>query len=135
MSACCNIAEYHAQPLFLDLIDTILSIHTIPLSSVTLRASLAQLKIYLAKFKSRFSAQNAVNLRRLVLFLTSLDQFCSDWIKRTEEAGNKASEAMLEVHQFVNALGSKVQDVNLLEIDKYLRASKIARKVPSSLIE
>ncbi|KAG8944165.1 ATP-dependent DNA helicase chl1 [Tulasnella sp. 424] len=111
-----------------NLIDTILSIHTVPLSSSTLRASLSQLKIYLAKFRSRFSPKNALHLRRLVLVLTAIDKFCTDWPSKNHSKG-PANEEMLGVQEFVSALGSQVQEINLLEVDQYLRESRIARKI------
>ncbi|KIO20299.1 hypothetical protein M407DRAFT_30032, partial [Tulasnella calospora MUT 4182] len=111
-----------------DLIDTILSIHTVPLSSSTLRASLSQLKIYLAKFRSRFSPKNALHLRRLVMMLTAIDKFCSDRASKSPD-GRSTNEEMLGVQEFVSALGSQVQEINLLEVDQYLRESRIARKI------
>ncbi|KAG9029470.1 ATP-dependent DNA helicase chl1, partial [Tulasnella sp. UAMH 9824] len=111
-----------------NLIDTILSIHTVPLSSTTLRASLSQLKIYLAKFRSRFSPKNALHLRRLVLVLTAIDKFCSDRASKSQD-NRSTNEEMLGVQEFVCALGSQVQEINLLEVDQYLRESRIARKI------
>ncbi|KAG8897073.1 ATP-dependent DNA helicase chl1 [Tulasnella sp. 403] len=55
-----------------------------------------------------------------------MDKFLADWLAKSK---SPSEEEMLSVQQFVEALGSKVQEVNLLEIDKYLRESKIARKV------
>ncbi|KAG8888047.1 ATP-dependent DNA helicase chl1 [Tulasnella sp. 332] len=117
-----------------NLIDTILSIHTIPLTSTVLRASLSQLQIYLGKFKARLSPKNALHLRRLVLFLTAMDKFCQDTMDRAaatsmQGRGTSIQDQMLGAGAFVNALGPKVRDVNLLEVDKYLRESKIARKI------
>ncbi|KAG9022463.1 ATP-dependent DNA helicase chl1, partial [Tulasnella sp. UAMH 9824] len=111
-----------------NLIDTILSIHTVPLSSTTLRASLSQLKIYLAKFRSRFSPKNALHLRRLVLVLTAIDKFCSDRASKSQD-NRSTNEEMHGVQEFVSALGSQVQEINLLEVDQYLRESRIARKI------
>ncbi|KAG9003121.1 ATP-dependent DNA helicase chl1 [Tulasnella sp. 427] len=112
-----------------NLIDTILSIHTVPLSSSTLRASLSQLKIYLAKFRSRFSPKNALHLRRLVLVLTAIEKFCSEWTSKHDNGKTSTNEEMLKVEDFVSALGSQVQEINLLEVDQYLRESRIARKI------
>ncbi|KAG9035892.1 ATP-dependent DNA helicase chl1 [Tulasnella sp. JGI-2019a] len=118
-----------------NLIDTILSIHTVPLSSTILRASLSQLKIYIGKFKARLSPKNALHLRRLVLFLTAMDKFCQDRmdhaiaVMSTNSKHNADQDEMLGVGEFVEGLGPKVRDVNLLEVDKYLRDSKIARKI------
>jgi len=39
------------------------------------------------------------------------------------------SESMYTVSDLVSSLGSKVEGVNLVEIDAYLRSSKIARKI------
>lgn len=63
-----------------------------------------------------------------------MDKFCQDRIDRAATTSNSrgavaAKDEMLDVGKFVEALGPKVQGVNLLEVDKYLRESKIARKV------
>lgn len=107
----------------------------VPLTSTVLRASLSQLKIYLGKFKTRLSPKNALHLRRLVLFLTAMDKFCQDTMDRATAIisatgrGTSTQDQMLGVGAFVEALGPKVRDINLLEVDQYLRESKIARKV------
>lgn len=88
--------------------------------------------MYLGKFKARLSPKNALHLRRLVLFLAAMDKFCQDKLGQANQASNK--DEIFGVAAFVDALGPKVREVNLLEVDKYLRESKIARKVCAQLL-
>ena len=46
-----------------------------------------------------------------------------------EHIETKAVDEILTVGELVAKLGSKNEGVNLLEIEKYLRASRIARKI------
>jgi chromosome transmission fidelity protein 1 len=115
-----------------------------------------QLKAYYDKFRTRLSPRHALHLKRLVLFISALTDFCkrfgnsavdspasgpnqnSPSIKaRVEPAetavngGSVGSEgtAMMTVGELVSQLGQKVDGFNLLEVVQYLRESKIARKV------
>ncbi|KDQ09930.1 hypothetical protein BOTBODRAFT_58448 [Botryobasidium botryosum FD-172 SS1] len=106
-----------------NIIDTILSYHTLPLSSNTLQTSLTQLTIYLTRFRARLNSQHSLHLRRLVGFLGAISKYCASWL----EQGKK--DEMMNPAQFVGGLGAKVEGVNLLEVVKYLRESKIARKI------
>src|ERR1700743_1516439 len=63
-----------------DLIDTILSIHTVTLSSASLKTCLSQLKMYLQRFRTRLTARHALHLKQLVLFLVELLKYCQEYL-------------------------------------------------------
>ncbi|KAG8957316.1 ATP-dependent DNA helicase chl1 [Tulasnella sp. 419] len=107
-----------------NLIDTILSVHSLPLNHTTIRASLSQVSTYLSRFRNRLNPQNVLHLRRLVIILSAIDKYCES---QGAKGGN--AEMMLGVAEFVESLGPKVKDINFLEVDRYLRESKIARKI------
>lgn len=109
-----------------NLIDTILSIHTVSLPHSVLKKSLEQLRIYLQRFRKMLTPQHALHLRRLVEFLVAVDKYCNDLA--TQFTGAE-TENMMTPGEMIAVLGEKVQGINLLEIEKYLRTSKIARKV------
>ncbi|KAH8114577.1 DNA repair helicase [Phellopilus nigrolimitatus] len=112
------------------LIESILQLHTVDLSTSVLRVAANQLKIYLDRFRTRLNATHALNLKRLVLFLEALDQFASVRDAETKERRDAAnSEDVLTVSAFVESMGNKVNGINFLELQTYLMNSKIARKV------
>lgn len=170
---------------FADLIDTVLSIHSHTLSSTILQLSLAQvrpvssfilmslrfidsnpksyvssqLKAYYTRFRTRLTPKHELQLRHLVLFITSLAGFCKSFaagsvspsassavgdgalksgpasaktIPTTPSDGTSKTNdntMMLTVGDLVARLGAKVDGVNLIETVQYLRESKLARKV------
>jgi chromosome transmission fidelity protein 1 len=60
-----------------------------------------------------------------VEFLAALNALCDARLA----SSTAPSESMYTVSELVSSLGSKVEDVNLVEIEAYLRSSKIARKI------
>jgi chromosome transmission fidelity protein 1 len=66
-----------------------------------------------------------IHLRRLVEFLAALNGLCDARLA----SSTAPSESMHTVSELVSSLGSKVDGVNLVEIEAYLRSSKIARKI------
>jgi chromosome transmission fidelity protein 1 len=110
----------------IDLIDTILSIHTVALTSDTLKTCLSQLKVYLHRFRTRLTARHSLHLKQLVVFLVALSKVCQDF-----QGTEARRDTLLSPAQFSALLGSKGEGINLLEIESYLRRSHIARKISS----
>ncbi|KAH8825111.1 helicase C-terminal domain-containing protein [Flagelloscypha sp. PMI_526] len=117
-----------------NLISTLLSLSTATLPSLVLSRSLMQISTYLSKFQTRLSPKNLMHIKALVLFLEGLKEYLTQWkeetIKRAQKEGAAAvrSEVMTLV-QLTEKLGARVATINLLEIETYLRKSKIARKI------
>lgn len=63
--------------------------------------------------------------------MVALDKYCDDIAKQASENASNlpSSEIMMTPGDLVAALGKKVQGINLLEIEAYIRSSKIARKI------
>ena len=112
-----------ANPL--DLIDTILSIHSVSLSSPILKLALDQLKGYFTRFRTRLTPRNALFLKQLLSFLQALDNFCEKY------EFVDAKEELMTTSQLTNQLPFKAQGLNLAEILTYLRSSKLAHKITS----
>ncbi|KAJ7134385.1 helicase C-terminal domain-containing protein [Mycena epipterygia] len=111
-----------------NLIPTLLSLSTARLPYATLFTSFQQVCIYVAKFKNKLSPGNMLHLKRLVMFLDALKKYALEW----KEQNNKADKPKVEVMtvaDLLERLGRKVSGVNLLEIEGYLKSSKIARKI------
>ncbi|THG98434.1 hypothetical protein EW026_g3750 [Hermanssonia centrifuga] len=131
-----------------NLISTLLSLSTTRLPLRTLTTSLSQLSIYLSKFRNRLSTEHALHLRRLVGLLEALVKYVEDW--KAEHAsdqgkvsggqqGNGAvkggpSQAhkteVMTSGELLRRLGRKVEGINLLEVETYLRQSKAASCLP-----
>lgn len=77
-----------------------------------------------------------LHLRRLVEFLMSLDKYCEDLLSQATKTSSASAskipvtaEQQMSAADLVSTLGKKVQGINLLQIESYLRTSKIARKI------
>lgn len=115
-----------------NLIPTLLSLSTICLPFHVLDTSLSQVSSYLSKFRVRLSASHTLHLRRLITFLHAFRKYSAEWLAAKKE--NKKMDRRIEVITAVELLqriGRKAEGVNLLEVEAYLRNSKIARKICS----
>ncbi|KAF7968351.1 hypothetical protein HWV62_30909 [Athelia sp. TMB] len=100
------------------------------LTLTTLETSLTQVSLYLEKFRTRLTAMHALHLKRLTQFLHRLKEYAISWL--TQKKGELKPEAKTEVMtvaELMVRLGRQVEGTNLLQIEEYLRTSKIARKI------
>ncbi|KAJ3483359.1 hypothetical protein NLI96_g6367 [Meripilus lineatus] len=118
-----------------NLISTLLSLSTVRLPMRTLSTSLRQLSVYLTKFRNRLSTKNALHLRRLVGILEALSKYAEEWRSQhckkpsTGTIPTAASVEVLSSGELLSRLGRGAEGVNLLEVEAYLRESRIARKI------
>ncbi|KAF9485868.1 DNA repair helicase [Pholiota conissans] len=110
-----------------NLIPTLLSLSTAILNYSTLSTSFQQVCIYVSRFKTRLSAVNMLHLKRLVVFLDSLKKYVETW--KSQKDREKNPTEVMTVVQLIERMGRKVSGINLLEIESYLKRSKIARKI------
>jgi chromosome transmission fidelity protein 1 len=114
-----------------DLIPTLLSLSTTRLPFLTLSKSLNQVCVYISKFRTRLLAENILHLKRLVVFLDALKKYVSEWkeliLRTSQEGKGKERTEVLTVAELLDRLGRKVGGVNLLEVEGYLRRSKVLR--------
>ncbi|KPV75443.1 uncharacterized protein RHOBADRAFT_14367 [Rhodotorula graminis WP1] len=107
-----------------NLIDSILSLHSVSTTTSQLIVIRQALLVYIQKFRSRFTGLNATYLKQLALLLKGLSEFAETWAKR----GKK--EEMVQVAEVFARGGSTTLDqINLRKLDEYLQKSKIARKI------
>ncbi|KAF8208705.1 DNA repair helicase [Mycena galopus ATCC 62051] len=111
-----------------NLIPTLLSLSTARLPFSTLSTSFQQVCIYVSKFRTKLSAANMLHLKRLVMFLDALQKYAFEWKGGNTKANAPKAEVMTAA-ELVVRLGRKASGVNLLEIEGYLKKSKIARKI------
>ncbi|KAJ6557257.1 helicase C-terminal domain-containing protein [Mycena vulgaris] len=111
-----------------NLIPTLLSLSTTRLPFSTLTTSFQQVCIYVSKFRAKLSAGNMLHLKRLVLFMDALKKYVAEWKEQNGKA-DKSKVEVMTVAQLLERLGRNISGVNLLEIEGYLKSSKIARKI------
>ncbi|EMD33187.1 hypothetical protein CERSUDRAFT_108361 [Gelatoporia subvermispora B] len=120
-----------------NLIPTLLSLSTTCLSFRTLSTARSQLSIYLNRFRTRLATAHSLHLMRLVGLLNALHTYAEEWReahqKQPRGGGGKDVQAetveVMAPGELLARLGRKADGVNLLEIEAYLRRSKIARKI------
>lgn len=119
-------ADIHSTTSRSDLIPTLLALSTTRLLFRTLETSLSQVSIYLHKFRNRLSANHALHLKRLVTFLDALRKFTSEWVEAKKgEKNARVCVEVMAVGELMQRLGRKAESVNLLEVEAYLRNSKV----------
>lgn len=118
-----------------NLIPTLLSLSSVRLTSNILSTSLRQVSVYYQKFRNRLSAMHALHLKRLLNFLDAFQRVAMDWMAQKSSAISKRQDTeVMTVPDFIHRLGRNVEGINLLEIESYLKRSKIARKISSYAI-
>ncbi|KAK1225406.1 ATP-dependent DNA helicase chl1 [Marasmius sp. AFHP31] len=110
-----------------NLISTLLSLSTTRLTFRTLQISLSQVATYVLKFRKRLSTQNMLHLKRLATFLDALKKYLVEW--QGEATKHPQKIEVLNAAEFLERLGRRTVGLNLLAIEKYLKTSKIARKI------
>ncbi|GBE87470.1 ATP-dependent DNA helicase CHL1 [Sparassis crispa] len=127
-----------------NLISTLLSLSTTCLPLRTLSTARHQLSIYLSRFRTRLATAHALHLARLMGLLDVLTQYAEEWrdmqtprggedrqepARKTESKHRCSSVEVITSDELLRRLGRKAEGVNLLEVERYLRNSKIARKI------
>lgn len=105
-----------------NLISSLLSLSTVTLPLRTLELCLEQLAAYISRFKNRLKSKHVLHLKRLYRLLHTLRGLFSN----QQQQG--ATEVMT-VDGLLSKLGGKLEEINFLEIQNYLRKSKLARKI------
>lgn len=102
-----------------------------------LSTSLNQLSIYLSKFKNRLSTEHSLHLKRLVSLLEAISRYAEEWKAARATPAETSAKAMpggaalpnvkvMTAGELMTRLGRKVEGINLLEVEKYLRNSKVS---------
>jgi chromosome transmission fidelity protein 1 len=125
-SASLDLPPFVATLILADLIPTLLSLSTARLPFSTLSISFQQVCIYVSKFRTKLSTSNMLHLKRLVMFLDALQRYALEWKEKNGKADASKVEVMT-VADLLDRLGRKVAGVNLLEIETYLKSSKVSQ--------
>lgn len=111
----------------LDLIPTLLSLSSVHLPGTTLSISLQQLSIYYSRFRTRLSTAHGLHLKRLVAVLKELQSYGTQWMmeRKAQPSGQQIRQEVVTPGELFQRLGRKVEGINLLDINQYLRSSKV----------
>ena len=117
-----------------DLIDTILSIHSVALPVDHLRTASTQISIYYQRFKTRLKPIHAVHLKQCLSVIQGLIEVCEGW-SRSEADGadlgrkTKPEEELFRINEITTKMKGGADQVNLIELVRYLKDSHLAQKV------
>ncbi|KAH0832205.1 putative DNA repair helicase [Lanmaoa asiatica] len=114
-----------------NLIPTLLSLSSVRVTSYILSTSLNQVTTYYEKFRTRLSALHSLHLKRLINYMEAIQKVMEDWRATRSKAGSitDARTEVFTLSNFLEKLGRRAVGINLLEIEAYLKRSKIARKI------
>jgi chromosome transmission fidelity protein 1 len=112
----------------LDLVSTLLSISSVSLNISALSTSIVQVDAYISRFRPRLSHKHLLYLERLRVTLEALFKYISEWKDRHQrERGHKSeSSDVVTVGELVLKMGRGTEGINLLEINQYLKTSKVS---------
>ena len=105
----------------LDLIDSILQLYSVEMSMSLVKLANRQLLAYFERFRTRLKTVHMIHLKRLILFLKALENEMTSQFKDSPQT----KEKVMSVTAFVEAMGSKVNGINFLEINDYLSKSRV----------
>lgn len=102
--------------------DAISNIHSIVVTQSQLKRCRAQLEIYLHKFRNRLKGKNRVYVTQVVRLLDSISAFLQSTITNSTE-----DDGILQLSDLMSGKG--VDQINIYKLIRYLRESRLARKV------
>ncbi|TKA54307.1 hypothetical protein B0A53_03400 [Rhodotorula sp. CCFEE 5036] len=107
-----------------NLIDSVLALHSVSITSTQLLTIRQALLTYIQKFRARFTGLNATYLKQLAIILKHLSEVAEAWAKDGKR------EEMLSVARVLSTGASGAADqIDLRKLNEYLQKSKIARKI------
>lgn len=105
-----------------NLIDAISNIHSIVVTQSQLKHARAQLSIYLQKFRNRLKGKNRVYVTQVVRLLDSVSACIDSVVAKNKDLDGTVNASELTA-------GKGVDQINLHKLMRYLRESRLARKV------
>ena len=121
--------------LFIDLVSTLLSLSSAVLDSSAVIVSASQLDAYLSRFRLRLSHDHLLQLRKLQVFLDTIQEFIAEWAGAKSARGGSSFRAteVMSTSEFVQRMGKNIEGVNFLDIRSYLEDSKVFRTLESQI--
>ncbi|KAK1925113.1 helicase C-terminal domain-containing protein [Papiliotrema laurentii] len=111
-----------------NLIDTLLSIYSTTLTSIHISSAISQLMQYLQRFKNRLKPVHALWIRQALSVLQGFARLCEEAIEDVS-TGKVGKADISNANALMGKIGRGSDQVNLVELVKYLKDSKLARKI------
>lgn len=108
-----------------NLIDTILSTHSVSIDSKQVAQASKQIDTYLDRFALRLKGSNEQNLRKVRKVLSSLSTFFSKHAAR----GKGDNEVVMSASDLVRSMTGSLDQINLVTLETWLKETQIARKI------
>ncbi|SNX85039.1 related to CHL1 - protein of the DEAH box family [Melanopsichium pennsylvanicum] len=108
-----------------NLIETILSTHSVTIDSRQIVQASKQIDIYIDKFALRLKGSNEQNLRKLRKLLSSMSGFFS----KQAANGKGESEVVISAMDLVKGMAGNSDQINLVTLETWLKQTQIARKI------
>lgn len=108
-----------------NLIDTILSTHSVTVDSRQIAQASKQIDTYLDRFALRLKGSNEQNLRKVRKVLSSMTSF----LTKHAAKGSKDSELVMSAAELVTGMTGSLDQINLVTLETWLKETQIARKI------
>lgn len=92
-----------------------------------MRTALSQLSQYLQRYKSRLLGKNIVYIKQIIMVIKAMIKFLEGAVQHNKTSNKNNKERILNINEFVHDLG--IDHLNMFKIEKYLKESKLARKL------
>ncbi|SPO26672.1 related to CHL1 - protein of the DEAH box family [Ustilago trichophora] len=114
-----------------NLIDTILSTHSVTIDSRQIAQASKQIDTYLDKFALRLKGSNEQNLRKVRKVLSSLSAFFAKHVAaaKGKGKGKAENEVVMTAADLVRGMSGNLDQVNLVTLETWLKETQIARKI------
>ncbi|PWZ00144.1 DNA repair helicase [Testicularia cyperi] len=116
-----------------NLIDTILSSHSVTITDRQIELACSQIQTYLDRFASRLKGVNEQNLRKMRALLIGARAFIRKW-SQTNTVSHTTSKAsskdeVIPATEFFRSMSGGLDQINLITLEAWLKDTQIARKV------
>ncbi len=118
------------MPCYADLIDTLLSIYSVSLPLSHLITALTQLRTYHDRFKSRLKPLHALHIVQTLTVISGLISAIQG-LGGPDSTDHAKKDKLCKVNELTTTLEGGADLVNLVDLVRYLKESKLARKVSS----
>ncbi|KAJ2712709.1 ATP-dependent DNA helicase chl1 [Coemansia spiralis] len=109
-----------------NLVDTILATHSVTLGWPTVRALMDMVQQYFKRYWQRLRGSNVVYIRQTIALLRALHKYLQRVATEHGAADAPATE-VVSVNEFLQR--ANADHINVYKIDRYLRESKLGRKL------
>ncbi|KAJ1731743.1 ATP-dependent DNA helicase chl1 [Coemansia biformis] len=109
-----------------NLVDTILATHSVTLGWRTVKVLLDMVQLYFKKYWQRLRGSNVVYIRQTIALLRALNKYLQRVADENRDSHSQ-STAVISVNEFLQR--ANVDHINVYKIDRYLRESKLGRKL------